>query len=133
MDGDLTMRQAAAVRLERKLAGVEVNWKSGHASFQTDGGKVFCFVTRDGRLAVKLPPVRIKPLIESGEGVLLRMGQRTMREWAVISEDASTALHLLSEAKVYVESLPNSERQTKPGAKNAAAKKAAGKTEHPKF
>ena len=124
MDGDLTMRQAVAMRMEAAL-NEPVNWMMGHASFETSG-KVFCFVTREGKLAMKLPEIRIAPLLENGSGVLLRMGKRSMREWLVIPEsDSPATLKLLREAKAFVESLPVSKR--KPAAKKSAAKKASSK------
>ena len=55
IDGDPIMRQSVAARLERKLAGTEVHWLAGHASLETEEGKVYCFITRDGNLALKLP------------------------------------------------------------------------------
>jgi len=124
MDGDLTMRQTVAMRMQAAL-NEPVNWMMGHASFET-GGKVFCFVTRDGKLAMKLPQARIEPLLEAGDGTLLRMGNRSMREWLVIPESGSAAtLNLLRDAKAFVESLPVSKR--KPAPKKSAAKKAPGK------
>jgi hypothetical protein len=126
MEGDLTMRQAVAIRMEQKFAG-EVSWKFGHASFETDEGKVFCFITRDGNLAIKLPVARIEGLIEDGSAVPLRMGQRTMREWAVVPEPESAAsLRLLGEARIFVESLPK-EKRKRTTKKSAASKKMAAR------
>lgn len=123
MDGDLTMRQAVAARMQSNFP-VEVSWKFGHASFETAAGKVFCFITREGCLAMKLPGERIAALLESGDTQPLRMGQRTMREWVVVQEPESAAsLKLLKEAQAYVESLPEKANARKP-----AARKAAGKT-----
>jgi len=125
MDGDLTMRQAVAARMQTKFAGA-VSWKFGHASFETSGGKVFCFITREGFLAMKLPAGRIESLIEAGDTQPLRMGTRTMREWVVIQEPESAgSLKLLKEAQAYVESLPQEIRKRKPAAKRAV-KKSAG-------
>lgn len=119
-DGGLTMRQAVAARLQRRLAGMEVSWKFGHASLETDAGKVFCFVTGDGSLAMKLPAARIQALIEAGPAAPLRMGQRTMREWIVLPEpESSQTLKLLHEAKAYVESLPQEKRRRDPVKKSA--------------
>ena len=121
MEGSLTMRQAVA---QRMMAGLKepVNLMMGHASFEV-GGKVFCFVTRDGGLAIKLPEPRIAPLLESGDARPLRMGQRTMREWVVVPESASAAtVHLLRDAKAFVDSLPKMPKR-KPSAKKSAAKK----------
>ncbi len=124
MDGDLTMRQSVAARLESKLKGLEVTWKFGHASFQTDDAKVFCFVTRDGSLAMKLPAARIEPLLESGDAMSLRMGPRTMREWVVVGEvESPQTLKLLSEARIYVESLPKEKpTQIKPAPRKLSQK-----------
>ncbi len=128
IDGDLTMRQSVAARLERKLAGTEVHWLAGHASLETEEGKVYCFITRDGNLALKLPAACINPLLESGEAALLRMGKRTMREWLVVPEPESpAALKLLQEAKIYVESLPKGEGQRKPEAKKSTQKNSVAK------
>jgi hypothetical protein len=72
---------------------------------------------------MKLPETRIEPLLESGDGQLLRMGTRTMREWVVVPESGSAVtLRLLREAKSFVESLPNT-RKPKAAAKSAAKKK----------
>jgi hypothetical protein len=118
MDGDLTLRQSAAARLERRLVGIVVHWQSGHASLETADGKVYCFITRDGGLAMKLPSEQVEALLESGQGKLLVMGQRTMREWFVLPDpDLPDALKLLKEAKAYVESLPKNERKPKAAAK----------------
>ncbi len=120
MDGDLTMRQSVAARLESKLNGLEVHWKFGHASFQTDDGKVFCFVNRDGNSAMKLPAARIASLLENGDATPMRMGPRTMREWVVVGEaESPQTLKLLSEARIYVESLP----KEKPARRKSATKK----------
>jgi hypothetical protein len=124
MDGDLTMRQSVAARLESKLNGLEVHWKFGHASFQTDDGKVFCFVNRDGNLAMKLPAAMIASLLENGDATPLRMGPRTLREWIVIGEPESPeTIRLLSKARIYVESLP----KEKPARKRPAPKKLSQK------
>ena len=120
-DGGLTVRQAVAERMQARLKE-PVNLMMGHASFEV-GGKIYCFVTRAGGLAMKLPETRIEPLLESGDGQLLRMGTRTMREWVVVPESGSAAtLRLLREAKSFVESLPNT-RKPKAAAKSAAKKK----------
>ncbi|HEY4358939.1 MAG TPA: hypothetical protein VGN16_24545, partial [Acidobacteriaceae bacterium] len=127
MYGDLTRRQAVASRLQGKFAG-EVSWKFGHASFETASGKVFCFITREGCLAMKLPAGRIASLLETGDTQPLRMGQRTMREWAVIQDpEAAASLKLLKEAQAYVESLPQEIRKRKPAAKKAAKKPQASR------
>ncbi len=132
MDGSLTLRQSAAARLERRLTGIDLHWQSGHASLETADGRVYCFVTKDGGLALKLPEERIEPLIESGEGALLVMGQRTMREWLVLPDvDLADAVKLLKEAKAYVESLPKDERKPS-STKKSAAKKAAKKRQSSK-
>jgi hypothetical protein len=121
MEGDLTLRQAVAQRM-MTLLNEPVNMMMGHASFEV-GGKVYCFIARDGGLAMKLPQSRIEPLLESGDGRLLRMGKRTMREWVVVPESASAAtVHLLRDAKAFVDSLPKMPKR-KPSAKKSAAKK----------
>jgi hypothetical protein len=125
MDGDMTMRQAVAARMQARLRE-PANWMMGHASFEVDG-KVYCFVTRDGSLAMKLPEIHIAPLLEEGDAKLLSMGSRTMREWLVVPESGSAAtLKLLSEAKGYVASLPAKVKR-KPAAKKSAAKKSGSK------
>jgi len=126
-DGKLTMRQAVAARVEAKWNG-EVSWQFGHASFQTDDGRVFSFITKEGKLAMKLPSTRIEPLLESGDATLLKMGHRTMREWAVLPEpDAPSTLKLLHEAKAFVESLPKTAKRKPVAPKKVARKSSAGK------
>jgi hypothetical protein len=116
LDGDLTMRQSVAARIKAKFSE-PISWQFGHASFETADGKVFCFITRDGYLAMKLPESRIEPLLQSGDATLLRMGTRTMREWAVLPDpDSAASLKLLREAKAFVESLPKTSKR-KPAAK----------------
>jgi hypothetical protein len=125
MEGEMTMRQAVAARMQAKLHE-PANWMMGHASFEIDG-KVYCFVTRDGSLAMKLPETRIAPMLEDGDAKLLSMGSRTMREWLVVPESGSAAtLKLLSDAKAYVASLP-AKAKRKPAAKKSAAKKSGSK------
>jgi hypothetical protein len=121
MEGSLTMRQAVAERMQARL-NEPVNLMMGHASFEV-GGKIYCFITSDGSLAMKIPETRIAPLLESGDARPLRMGQRTMREWVVVPESGSAAtLRLLREAKAFVDSLPKTPKR-KPAAKKSAAKK----------
>jgi hypothetical protein len=120
MDGDLTMRQSVAARLRGKFA-CEVSWKFGHASFETDAGKVFCFINREGKLAMKLPEARLKVLLEDGHAEPMRMGKRTMREWVVMAEpESASSLKLLKEAQSYVESLPLEPRKRKATVKKSA-------------
>ncbi len=117
----MTLRQAVAARMQTRLRE-PANSRMGHASFEV-GGKVYCFVTRDGSLAMKLPEARIAPLLEDGEARRLCMGSRAMREWLVVPESGSAAtLKLLREAKAYVASLPVKTKR-KPGAKKSAAGK----------
>ena len=117
----MTMRQAAATRMQARLRE-PASWMMGHASFEIDG-RVYCFVTRDGGLAMKLPEPRIAPLLASGDAELLIMGNRTMREWLVVPESGSaTTLKLLRDAKAYVGSLP-AKTKRKPAAKRSAAGK----------
>lgn len=52
-------------------------------------GKVFAFVGRDGRLIVKLPPDRVQQVLAEGEGDLVELGGRRMREWVGLSGAAS--------------------------------------------
>lgn len=122
MDGNLTLRQSTAARLREKFSG-EVSWKFGHASFETGDGKVFCFINRDGNLALKLPESRIAVLLEDGHATSLTMGKRTMREWVVVPEpDSEASVRLLHEARAYVESLPVASKR-KSASKPAAKKK----------
>jgi hypothetical protein len=121
MEGDMTIRQAVATRMQARLHE-PANWMMGHASFEIDG-KVYCFITRDGNLAMKLPESLIAPLLEDGDAKLLTMGSRTMREWLVVPESGSAAtLKLLHDAKTYVSSLP-AQAKRKPAAKKSAARK----------
>jgi len=123
MDGDLTMRQAVAERMKAKFAG-PVSWKFGHASFETADARVFCFITREGNLAMKLPSPRIATLLEEGAAAPLRMGLRTMREWVVVPDpDSAASIKLLREAKAFVESLPKEAPKRKPAAKKSSIKK----------
>jgi hypothetical protein len=118
-DGELTMRQTVALELSKRLKGFTVTWQFGHASFQTDDDRVYCFITREGKLALKLPVERIAPLLESDDASLLKMGSRTMKEWLVWPDpESKEAVLLLNEAKAYVESLP-------PGKPKSAKKKTA--------
>ena len=128
MEGNLTMRQAVAMRMQA-LLNQPVSFKMGHASFET-GGKVYCFVTRDGGLSMKLPATHIQPLLEGGEARMLDMNGRVMREWVVVPESGSAmTLRLLHDAKVYVDSLPASKRKpaTKKSAKKTSIKTIAAK------
>ena len=87
------------------LTGWQVNWQSGHGSFRTDAEKIFCFINREGKLALKLPTERIEELVAGGEARFLTMGKRTMREWAVVPvPESKSELKLLKEAKTFVES-----------------------------
>ncbi|OMH37083.1 MmcQ/YjbR family DNA-binding protein [Tersicoccus sp. Bi-70] len=52
-------------------------------------GKVFAFVGRDGRLIVKLPPERVQQVLAEGEGDLVELGGRRMREWVGLCGAAS--------------------------------------------
>jgi len=129
MEDGLTLRQSVAMRLQGKFEG-EVSWKFGHASFETDRGKVFCFITSEGHLALKLPQPRIAELLEAGMATPLCMGQRSMREWAVVPDpESSTTLKLLRAAQLYVESLPVVPRKPRPAKKSPAKK--SPKTERP--
>lgn len=47
------------------------------------GRKFFAFTRPEG-LAMKLPENRIRALVEAGEAQFLKMGKRTMREWALL-------------------------------------------------
>jgi hypothetical protein len=125
----LNLRHATAHFIESKMPGTKVNWQTGHGSLRVDD-KIFCFITREGSLAMKLPPERIAELVELGDYRHLRMGQRTLREWLVapIAEETAVAtFKLLDEAKTYVTSLANEKPKRKPAAKKAAAKKSAAK------
>jgi len=58
------------------------------------------------------------------------MGQRSMREWAVVPDpESSTTLKLLRAAQLYVESLPVVPRKPRPAKKSPAKK--SPKTERP--
>jgi hypothetical protein len=66
------------------------------------GSKIFAMNVRDA-LVVKLPRARCLELVESGEGELLTMGNRTMREWLLVREaDPARWVELGGEARAYV-------------------------------
>ena len=107
----MNLRREIAEDLHRRLPGCTLGWKFGHASLQV-GEKVFAFTRPDESAAVKLPAERISTLIEGGEIHHLKMGQRTMREWAVIPNiGAPHNMPLLREAMSYVASLPNTAKK----------------------
>lgn len=119
------VRHEIAEDLHRRLPGCTLGWKFGHASLQV-GGKVFAFTRPDESAAVKLPAERISAQIEDGEIHHLKMGQRTMREWAVIPGIAAPEnLPLLREAMSYVASLPKTAKKktAKAGTKTKARTK----------
>jgi hypothetical protein len=98
-----------AALIRSKLPGIDVDWTSGHGRFLADG-KVFCTITREGDLALRLSAERMEELLGNGEAQPWRFGERTMPEWVVIppADDPSWALQLLREAKAYVASVPAS-------------------------
>ena len=107
----MNLRREIAEDLHRRLPGCTLGWKFGHASLQVDG-KVFAFTRPDESAAVKLPAERIAALIEVGEIHHLKMGERTMREWAVIPCIAAPEnMPLLREAMSYVASLPKAAKK----------------------
>jgi hypothetical protein len=123
----LNVRHATAHFIQSKLPGVEVNWSTGHGSFRT-GNKIFCFITREGHLAMKLPKERIAELVEQGDLRQLKMGERTLKEWLVVpisEETAVRAFSLMQEAKAFVESAPA--KPPRKVVKKSATKKHAAK------
>ena len=121
----MNLRREIAEDLHRRLPGCTVGWKFGHASLQV-GGKVFAFTRPDESAAVKLPAERISTLIEGGEIRHLKMGQRTLREWAVIPGIAAPEnMPILREAMNYVASLPKTAKKkvAKAGPKTKAGTK----------
>jgi hypothetical protein len=102
----LNQRMVTAAHMEA-LTGNPVNWSSGHGAFCTDAGKIYCFINREGKLALKLPTERIEELIDAGQARFLTMGVRTLREWAVVEvPESKKDLKVLLEARRFVESLP---------------------------
>ncbi|GGC83237.1 hypothetical protein GCM10011512_07490 [Tersicoccus solisilvae] len=55
-----------------------------HAPALRIRGKVFAFVAPDGRLIVKLPPDRLRVLLDDGTGDRVELGGRVMREWVAL-------------------------------------------------
>jgi Family of unknown function (DUF5519) len=78
----------------QKLPGVVVGKKFNSANF-TVRKKVFAF-TKDGGVALKLPPETVKTLVKTRTASLLVMGKRTMKEWVVIryQDPAEAKKHL---------------------------------------
>ncbi len=103
----LDARKAIAAMIQSKLASVEVNWTSGRGDILI-GGHVFCSITREGALALKLAPERMNELIGNGQAKPWQFGNRTLENWMVISatDDPAWALERLREAKAYVRTLP---------------------------
>lgn len=121
----MSLRREIAEDLHRRLPGCTLGWKFGHASLQV-GEKVFAFTRPDESAAVKLPAERITELMKGGEIHHLKMGQRTMREWAVIPGIAAPEnIPLLREAMSYVASLPKTTKKkpAKTGTKTRAGTK----------
>jgi hypothetical protein len=89
-----------------KLPGVVIGKKFNSANF-TVRRKVFAF-TKDGGVALKLPPETVKTLLQTRTASLLVMGKRTMKEWVVIryknAAEAKKHLGLFKEAMDYVSS-----------------------------
>jgi len=107
----MNLRREIAEDLHRRLPGCTLGWKFGHASLQV-GEKVFAFTRSDEGAAVKLPAERISALIEGGEIHHLKMGQRILREWAVVPCIAAPEnMPILREAMSYVASLPKTAKK----------------------
>jgi hypothetical protein len=66
------------------------------------GGKIFAMLPRD-RLVVKLPAERCAAIVAAGEGELLVIGRRTMREWVELDGgDPGAWAALADDALAYV-------------------------------
>lgn len=86
------------VAIQRKVHG---------ASFVV-GRKFFAFTRPEG-LAMKLPESRIRALVDAGEAQFLKMGKRTMREWALLRLEPTApvrdeVIRLLREAMKFTSS-----------------------------
>lgn len=98
----LDTRQTLAATLQSKLS-TKVSWHSGRGDFLVNG-HVFCSITREGALALKLPAKRVEELIGEGRAKPWQVGRRTLGDWVVISatDDPEWALQLMREAKTCV-------------------------------
>ena len=76
--------------------------------FNGDGVKVrntfFAFIGQNGDLVAKLPEDRVRELVTHQTGQAVRMGKRTMREWARVPAEAGvgTWSEVLGEAHRFV-------------------------------
>jgi hypothetical protein len=106
------VRHGIAHLIRSKLPGVEISWSSGHGTFLAQG-QAFCFITREGDLAIKLAPELMEQLVGNGEATYLHFGKRVMKEWIVITpgEDPLGALELLKEARSHAERQPRTVRK----------------------
>lgn len=104
----MTNQQLTSILLSmlEDLPQVSVAKKVNHLSFLV-GKKVFAY-TRAEDVVIKLPPAKIKELVEKKEAAPLVMGQRVMKEWVVIRHDNPEAyqeeLELFKEAIGFVSS-----------------------------
>jgi len=97
---------AVLTSMLEKLPGVVVGRKLSSTNF-TIRKKLFAF-TKEGGVALKLPPETAKEAVRTRAASLLLMGKRTMKEWVVIhykdSADAKMDLGLFKEAMNFVSS-----------------------------
>lgn len=110
-DGGALFEVLAAEFLD--LPGVASARMFSHTGLTT-GGAFFAFPNGQGELIVKLPADRVAQLIAAGQANAMRLGRRTMREWAVITGDPSPGgtsdqhqhwRGLMAEAHAYVTEL----------------------------
>jgi hypothetical protein len=98
-------RHAMAALILSKMPGVTMDWKSGHGKFLAAGNK-FCTITREGDLAIALPPERMEELMGNGEATAMMFGKRVVEGVVVIDPKADPmwAFELLKEARHFAES-----------------------------
>lgn len=69
----------------KDLPQVSIVEKANHISFLV-GKKVFAY-TQSGGVVIKLPKEKVRELIEGGVALPLVMGQRVMKEWAILKHE----------------------------------------------
>ncbi|MBV9843737.1 MAG: hypothetical protein JOZ47_01500 [Kutzneria sp.] len=84
-DGDGALFDVLAAEF-LELPGVASARMFSHTGLTTCGA-FFAFPSGQGELIVKLPADRVVQLIATGQANAMRLGRRTMREWAVITGD----------------------------------------------
>ena len=79
------------------------------------GGKIYAALTRRHRLLLKLPPARVKALLDGNRAERMESGGRVMRGWiTVAAEDADLWIALSDEARKFVASEPRRNKRKSP-------------------